>query len=163
MIAQHLRKVVDHGQGIVGLRQVRNGRSDDEGVEGDVLNALDGRRERDNARRARSGDKTLRRQAGANATRRASDVVRRPQETQAQFVYGGGSEGLRVSKVDQLRAAQVQRIESRHAGAPLSGWIGIVQAIVVEIVVSREQAPTLAAIVDTKTALVVPQNFSVST
>ena len=159
MRSPHLRHVVVDRIGIVGLLQIRDRRSHDEGIENGVLDAFNGWRQRHDAGSADARYESLRRQSRPHAARRMPYVVGIAHVAQAEFVHRGWPERFRIAEIHQLRASQSHRIESRNARAALAGRVRIVQAVVVEEVVGGKQSKTFAVGVHFEAALVVAHDL----
>src|SRR5450432_2555182 len=126
-------------------------------MEARVLNAFDRGGKHRNTRSSRSSLKTLGRQGGPHSAGRLADVIGVPHIAQTELIYGRGADGFRLAQTDQLGAPQIQGRESRDAGSPLPGWIGVVQVIVVEVIVRRKQTPAPGVALNAETPLIVPQ------
>ena len=70
--------------------------------------------------------------------RRLAHGVGKSHVTQAKLVDERCTERLGVAQIDQLRASEVQSGETRDARSSLSGWIRIVQIVIVEKEVARD-------------------------
>ena len=68
---------------------------------------------------------------------------------------------LGVTEIDQLRTPQCERVKARDAGAALARGVRIVQGIVVEEIVSRQQAQAFVIGVHFEAALVVAHGLAI--
>src|SRR6266849_1084427 len=160
--------VVPHGLGkgiqrrisIVRLRQIGDRRTDDEGIEAHVLNALDLRRQRINAGRSRTCDKALRGERRTHTANGLAYIVGVAHETQAKLIHGGSAKSLGIPETDQLSASKGQGVESGDSRPSLPRGIRIVQPVVIEIVVRGQLPPMLTVGVYTETRLVVSYDLS---
>src|ERR1700677_4132387 len=75
-----------------------------------------------------------------------------------EFVERGRAQGFWGAKVNQLRAARVERVETRDVRAALGYGIGVVLRPVIQEVIGRQQAPARVGIQPVG-ALVVAQGF----
>ncbi len=133
----------------------------DEGRERDIFDAFKLRRLHDDARCARAGHKSLRRQAHAQAAVRLADVVRIANNAHMKFVHGRRTEDFRVAERDQLRSPDGQCVETGDAGAALLAGIRVVQPVIIEEIVAGELSPARVG-VDPSRRFVISYGFRIS-
>jgi hypothetical protein len=112
-------------EGVVDLGDVGDGNAHDEGGEGDVLHALKLRRLHVDA--VRAGGEALRGQADAETAARLADDVGVAQIAEVEFVDGVCADDFGVAQREELRAAEIQRIEAGNACSRDGAGIGIVE------------------------------------
>ena len=152
--AEHLREAVVEIERLIDLVHAGDRDTHRERVERDVLDALELRCLDDDPRRGGPGHESLRCETDAPPTVRESDVVRIPRERRVKFVHRAVAHHGVITRRKELRAPQGQCVEARHVGAALLTRIRIIESIVVEEVVPRQQ-PEAAVAVHTVRKLVV--------
>src|SRR5690242_21334920 len=136
MILYHFREAIVYRKGVVGLRQIRNGFTHDEGVlKHDVFDSLNLRRQRKNTGGPRARDEALRGQADPHAALGLAHIIVRTHEAEVEFIDRGSVKGVRVTQANKLRAAQVQRAKSGNASAALSRRKRVAHPVVTEEIV----------------------------
>src|SRR5207237_7513154 len=73
------------------------------------------------------------------------------------FVDTRCAKGLHLFETDELRPSKVETRKTRQRRATLSAGIRIIQSVIVEIVVTRERAPSRTVGIHPKTSLLVPE------
>ena len=153
--APHPRNAVRQMERIARLIDACNRHAHRERVEHEILDTFELWRQHDDARRAGTGDESLRREAHALAAVRHAHVVCVVREAGVEGVHRVRSECSRASKRPELRAADRERIEARHVRATLLAGVRIVERIVVDEVVARQQSEQPRVAVEPDRAFIV--------
>src|ERR1700723_4237950 len=117
--ANHFRKIIEPLKSIAHLIQLVRIRSESEAIEADAFHSLGLRREGHNSRRSRPRHETLRRESHAHTAHRFAEIDSIAQIAEVKFIYGRRAKRIRVTQAEQLRASEIQRIESRNIRAAL--------------------------------------------
>ena len=142
-------------QRVAGLLDAGDRHAHRKCIEDEVLDAVELRREDDDARSSRAGHETLLRDLHVRAAVGHADVVVVVREAGVKVVDGVQPERLRTAERPQLRAAERQRVEARHIRAALLAGIRVVETVVVDEVVRRQQTEAAGVAVHAKRPLVI--------
>ena len=157
--ADDLRKSVVEIQRVVHLRFVGDRNAHDERRKRDVFHAFELRR-LDKDARGRRGE-TLRCQADAQASFRLSNYIGIAEKTDVGFVHAAGTESSCVSQADKFGLTECERVKTGDAGSALLAGIRIVEAVIVEKIVSGKLAPSGVS-VNAARGFIVAHRFRIS-